>query len=257
MDKLTEEAILLERETAQIFHDLPMQGTIGIKLRDDGLICAIRPGSSAENVLVTGDRIQAVDGVGVNGLSFPEMVELMKGPVNTTLCLDIERVDVGSMTVRISRSPPAERIEVKTTESDPLRSKPMRCGLGFRMNFETHLVEEVTYAANWGLQTGDEVLNIDGRKVTAGKIEELSDDLMGDEGTTADLLLKRVDRQGSFLIFLEILRRAELPRPADVDFQKSNQHELSRMPTYDAKPLLSLANSVGGILSGWLGRAIK
>jgi C-terminal processing protease CtpA/Prc len=258
LDKLAEEAMRLERETAQVYQDVPLQGTIGIKLRDDGLICAIRPGSSAETILAAGDKIQAVDGVPVDDVSFPELVELMKGYVNTTVCLDIERAGVGSMTLNVSRISLSDSIEVKETDprrfkADPIRLKPIRCGLGFRMNLESCLVEEVSYAANFGLHTGDELLNIDGEKVTASR-RDLSDALMGDEGTTADLLLKRVDHQGSYLVFMEILRKVELQRFTD---QKLNQRESSRMPAYDTKPLLSLASSVGGILSGWLGKAMK
>ena len=259
IDKLTTEAISAEREVAQIYEGTQRQGAIGIQLRDDGLVCNIKPGSSAEKLLAISDIVTAIDGVQTKDLSFAEMVELMKGPAGSSVCLDITRFGIGTLSVNLTRVAALEGAETSRSENlseDVRPRKPVQCGLGFNLNSETRVVDAVTYAAYWGLRKGDELLNVDGHKLCEKQNEEIFQILIGDEGKSSDVLLKRVDRYGSYLVFLEIIRKAEHgSRRFEVEFQNSNQ--ISRALNYEGTPLLSLANSVGGILSGWLGKAIK
>jgi hypothetical protein len=245
IDRLSSEATQMELEAAQLFRDFPPQGTVGFQLRDDGLVADLKPGSSAENKLVINDIILSIDGIPIDGMPLSDMADLIKGPAGTSVLLDVKRQGTGIVSVNLNRNPPPmfTPIVLDTTQME----ERVRCGPGFTVDASTFMINQVEpHVGVLGLRLRDQLINVDGVRMDANEKNDVSLLLSGHEGTSLEVLLKRVDEHGAQLLFFEIVRKRSKP---DVRIVLGKESE-------DSKPLRSsFASGFGNLLSGWIGKA--
>ena len=123
---------------------------------------------------------------------------------------------------------------------------------------ETMAIDEVTFASDTGLTLGDQLLNVDGMKVSELSKEDLLRSLSGEEGSTIDVLLKRDDEYGSELVFHELIRKDQgIAKPNEALRAPTYGHELSKSTALETKRRRSFANGFGDLLAGWLGKPAK
>ncbi len=85
-------------------------GLLGIVISDDETgspgvkIARILPGSSAEKAdLKAGDRLMSVDGQSIEGLSIPQVVRLLRGPLGTSTTLVVNRATVNNLAPEVKQ----------------------------------------------------------------------------------------------------------------------------------------------------------
>ncbi len=246
IERLSVEATRMELEAAQIFRDFPPQGTVGFQLRDDTLVAALQPGSSAEKLLAINDIIKSIDGIPIDGMALSDMADLIKGPAGTSVHLDVERHGTGRVSVDLNRHPPPmfTPIAAETTQTEEV----IRCGPGFTVDSSTLTITAVEpHVAVLGVRPRDQLINVDGVRLDSNKKSDISQLLFGDEGTSLDVLLKREDERGAQLLFVEIVRKWSKPEP--------DEQNVLRRESHDPKPLRSsFASGFGNLLSGWIGK---
>jgi C-terminal processing protease CtpA/Prc len=244
IERLLSETTQMELEAAQLLVDFPPQGTVGFQLRDDGLVAALQPGSSAEKSLAINDHIRSIDGISIDGMDISDMADLIKGPTGTSVRLDVERQGAGILSVDLNRhtQPMYTPIVPETTQT----GESILCGPGFTFDSSTLMIKEVeSHTAVLGVRPRDQLVNVDGVSMDTIQKNDITQLLFGKEGTSLEVLLKRVDEHGAQLLFFEIERK----------WSKPVQRTVLIKELHDAKPLRSsFASGFGNLLSGWIGK---